>query len=78
MPDSFFWVLLVYVAGVLLGVAAIDARPAARVGLALLWPLGPAALVVTLAVLTGAGMIAFPVVGGMALVAAIAWWAAAA
>ena len=75
MPD-FFWVLSIYAIGVLLGVAAIDARPAARVGLALLWPLGPAALVVTLAVLTGAAMIAFPVVGGIVLCAAIVWWAA--
>jgi len=73
MPDL-LTVLLVYAAGVLIGVAAIDARPAARVGLALLWPVGPAALVVTVAVLTGAAMIAFPIVGGIVLAAALAWW----
>ena len=38
---------LIYVAGVLWGLVATDARPAARVGLALLWPFGPLAFVVT-------------------------------
>jgi hypothetical protein len=50
----------VYLAGVLAALAGIDARPASRVGLALLWPLGPAAFAVTLAVLLAASVIAFP------------------
>ena len=63
-------------AGVLIGCRGIDARPAARVGLALLWPVGPAAFVVTLAVLVAASLIAFPIVGAIVLAAALAWLAA--
>jgi hypothetical protein len=66
--------LLVYAAGVLIGLAAIDARPAARLGLAVLWPIGPAAFVVTVAVLAAASLIAFPIVGGIVLAGALAWW----
>ena len=50
----------IYLAGVLMGLVTIDAKPASRLGLALLWPLGPAAFVVTLAVLLAASLIAFP------------------
>ena len=67
-------VLLVYGVGVLIGLAATDARPAARVGLALLWPIGPAAFVVTLSVLAAASLIAFPLIGAVALAGAVAWW----
>jgi hypothetical protein len=65
--------LLLYGVGVLIGLVAIDARPAARVGLALLWPIGPAAFVITLAVLLAASLIAFPVVGAAAVAAALLW-----
>ena len=67
-------VLLVYGVGVLIGLALTDARPAARLGLALLWPIGPAAFVVTLAVLVAASLIAFPMLGAVALAGAVAWW----
>ena len=73
MPEVWI-VLLVYGVGVLIGLAATDARPAARVGLALLWPMGPVAFVVTLAVLAAAALIAFPIIGAMALAGAFAWW----
>jgi hypothetical protein len=73
MPEVWI-VLLVYGVGVLVGLAATDARPAARVGLALLWPAGPVAFVVTLAVLAAAALIAFPIIGAVALAGAIAWW----
>jgi hypothetical protein len=73
MPDL-STLLLVYATGVLIGVAATDARPAPRVGLALLWPVGPAAFVVTLAVLAAASMIAFPIIGVVVIGAALAWW----
>jgi len=75
MPDVWL-AALVYGSGVLIGLLAIDARPAARLGLALLWPLGPAAFVVTLAVLLAASLIAFPIVGLAVLAAAAVWWAA--
>ena len=47
-PDPIFWAAL-YGLGVLVGLARTDAGPAARVGLALLWPIGPVAFVVTVA-----------------------------
>ena len=62
MPETWI-VVLIYSLGVLVGLAATDARPVARLGLALLWPIGPAAFVVTLAVLAAASLIAFPIVG---------------
>jgi hypothetical protein len=47
------------------------------VALAVLWPLGPLAFVVTLAVLIIASLIAFPLVGVVAVVIGIAlWWLA--
>ena len=71
----------VYLAGVAVGLVAIDARGPARLGLALLWPLGPIAFVVTITVLLLALPIAFPIVGTAvlalliaALVIAWKWW----
>jgi hypothetical protein len=72
MPDVWL-AATVYGAGVVIGLLAGDARPAARLGLALLWPLGPAAFVVTLAVLLAASLIAFPVIGAAALAGALVW-----
>ena len=72
MPDVWL-AAIVYGAGVVIGLLAIDARPAARLGLALLWPLGPAAFVVTLAVLLAASLIAFPIVGAAVLAGALVW-----
>ena len=69
------WVWMAYLAGVLVGLALTDARPAGRVMLALLWPLGPAAFVVVVAILRLAAMIAFPAFGvGAAGTAALFWW----
>jgi hypothetical protein len=68
------WIVaLIYSVGVVIGVAATDAQPAARLGLALLWPIGPAAFVVTLAVLVAASLIAFPIVGVVVLAGVLAW-----
>ena len=65
-----------YAAGVAWGLCMTDARPAARVGFALLWPLGPLAFASTTAVLLVASLIAFPVFGAVLLLAAAgAWWA---
>jgi len=54
----------------------IDARPGSRLGLALLWPLGPLAFVVTITILLAAALIAYPAFGAAVLIAAgVAWWA---
>jgi hypothetical protein len=54
----------------------IDARPAARLGLALLWPLGPLAFVLTITILLAASLIAYPAIGvGVLLAAGVVWWA---
>jgi hypothetical protein len=67
--------VILYLVGVAVGLAATDARPAARLGLALLWPLGPLAFVVTVSLLVVASVIAFPRVAAAAAAAAAAWWA---
>ena len=66
--------LAIYVAGVVWGLIVIDARPAARIALALAWPLGPIAFAVTVTVLLGASLIAFPAFGIAVLIAAGAAW----
>jgi hypothetical protein len=69
--------LLVYIAGVLIGFWRVDGTWPARVGLALLWPLGAVAFLVTLTLLFGASLVAFPTFGVMvAALAALAWWLA--
>jgi len=67
---------IVYLVGVLVGLLAIDGGLAARIGLALAWPLGPIAFLATVAGLLVVAAIAFPFFG-VALAAAIvaAWWA---
>jgi hypothetical protein len=70
------WLLIVYAAGVLLALWRTDARLPARVAIALLWPVGPIAFVVTVSILLAASAIAFPAVGAALLVGGgIAWWA---
>jgi hypothetical protein len=77
-------ILSVYLLGVAVGLAAIDARGLARLGLALLWPLGPIAFLITIGILLLALPIAFPILGTVVLAAivaflVIAWkWGAAA
>ena len=72
MPDLRTMVLVVYGLGVAIGLARTDARWPTRVALALLWPLGPAALAVTLAVLFLALPIAFPVAGSIVFAVGVA------
>ena len=73
---SYAWLLAVlYVAGIVLCVLVSDARPAERLTLALLWPLGPLALVVTVMILLVASAIAYPlvVVPVLTAVAVLCW-----
>ena len=67
----------IYVAGVVWGLLKIDARPIARIGLAILWPLGPLAFIVTVAILLTASLVAFPVFGIAVVIAFVllVWWA---
>jgi hypothetical protein len=67
--------LLFYIGGVVVGLLLTDGSPVERLALALLWPLGPLAFIVTVAILLAAAMIAFPVFGvTAAAVGAAAWW----
>ena len=68
------WAL--YAAGALLALWRTDARWPTRIVLALLWPIGPIAFVVTVAILLAASLIAFPVVAGViaAATVVIGWW----
>jgi hypothetical protein len=52
-------VLAIYLAGVAVGLWRTDDRWPTRVLLAALWPIGPAAFVVTVAILFAAAPIAF-------------------
>lgn len=67
--------LTLYLAGVIVGLWRGQSRPAPRLALALLWPIGPLAGVVVVAGLLVVAAIAFPPVGlGVALGAAALWW----
>ncbi len=68
------WAWVAYAVGVLAGLIMTDGRPMTRVTLALLWPLGPAAFVVVVAILVLASFIAFPIAGLIAVLAGVAAW----
>ena len=74
---SVTWAIVgAYVAGVALGLLVIDGRQAEKIGLALVWPIGPIAFVVTIALLLLASLVAFPSIGAGALVVgSVVWWA---
>jgi hypothetical protein len=60
-----------YAIGVLVGLVRGDAGPAARVGLALLWPIGAVAFVVTVAGLLLLLAVIKPLIGVTAIVLAV-------
>ena len=66
----------IYIAGALLALWRTDASWPTRIGLALLWPIGPLAFVVTVSILLAASVIAFPwIAGGIVVTGAVAaWW----
>jgi hypothetical protein len=68
-------ILAIYLVGVLIGIAVIRDRWAARLGLALVWPLGPIAFLVVLAILlvTAAILWPAPVLAALAILGAAAW-----
>ena len=65
-----------YVVGVLVALWRTDAAWPIRAAVALLWPIGPAAFILTVLLLLAASTIAFPVVGALVAVSALlaAWW----
>lgn len=67
------YVLAVYTVGVLLGLAMTDARPLARVALAVLWPIGPLAFVAIVGTLLVTAALVFPLVGAAILAGIIGW-----
>lgn len=65
-------ILAVYTLGVLIGLLKIDAPIRARLALALVWPLGPLAFVITISTLLAASLVAFPLLGAIVLAALLA------
>lgn len=68
-------VLLIYVLGVAAGLVFTDARPPARIALALAWPLGPLAFVTVVTGLLVAALYIFPLFGAVVAAGIVAgWW----
>jgi hypothetical protein len=69
------WMFGVYLVGVVVGVIATQGGPGTRLLLALLWPLGPLAFLITVTGLLVVAAIAFPVFGAILVaVIAVIWW----
>ena len=69
------WMLGVYLVGVFVGLMATQGGPGTRLLLAVLWPLGPLAFLITVGGLLVVAAIAFPVFGViLAGVVAAVWW----
>lgn len=66
--------LAVYGAGVVIGLVTIDGSIAARLGLSLVWPAGPVAFVLTIAMLVTVAAIRFPTFGVLLAVLLAAVW----
>ena len=65
----------VYAAGSVVALLRTNARWPGRILPALLWPLGPLAFVLTVALLVLASLIAFPLFGALVGVGTLMWWA---
>jgi hypothetical protein len=57
------WLLGVYLVGVVVGLMATQGGPGTRLLLAILWPLGPLAFLITVGGLLVVAAVAFPVFG---------------
>ena len=68
--------LILYVVGVVFGLAVMRDRLPARVATALVWPLGPMAFIVVVTVLLVVAAILWPlpVLGAAALISALLFW----
>ena len=66
--------LTIYAVGVVIGLITTDARPLARICLALLWPVGVAAFVVTVGGLLAVSTVLFPAFGVGLLAAGLLGW----
>jgi hypothetical protein len=66
--------LLLYFGGAVVALWRTDASWPVRILLALLWPIGPAAFIAAVALLLGASVIAFPLVGAIVAASALVWW----
>lgn len=66
---------MLYIAGVIVGLACGDAQFGVRIAHAVLWPLGIAAFIVTIALLVAASFIAFPWIAGALVAASVILWA---
>ena len=65
-----------YVAGVAWGLILIDAGPLVKIGLALLWPIGPITFLLTVGILLVAALIVYPLFAAAVLVVgSLLWWA---
>ncbi len=64
----------IYILGVVIGLLRVDGSAMTKVGVALAWPLGLAAFVVTIALLVGVAAIAFPMFGIALVVLLVAAW----
>jgi hypothetical protein len=68
--------LVIYVAGVVIGLIVMRDPWPVRVGTALVWPVGPAAFVLVVSGLLVAAMILWPLImiPAAALLGAVGWW----
>lgn len=66
--------ILIYVAGVVVGLVFTDARPLARAALALAWPIAPLAFVTVITGLLLASLYIFPVFGALVAAGVVAGW----
>jgi hypothetical protein len=64
--------ILIYVAGVVVGLIFTDARPLTRAALALAWPIGPLAFVTVITGLLLASLYIFPVFGAVVAAGSLA------
>ena len=70
------WYLSAYLLGVVVALAVMRDPWPARVGTALLWPLGPLAFVAVVIILVVASLMLWPLllVPAVAILGALAWW----
>ena len=70
------WYLTVYLTGLVMALAVMRDPWPARLGIALVWPLGPLAFVVVLSMLLVASAVLWPVLilGIAALLGVVAWF----